>query len=101
MAIESWVGRVQIIVLSTGGEKEDWVVVRLSNEDAGAPKMYALELGRRTPAALAQLNLLRDAMSESKQIRLWVDRDTSSSSWQSARIREVEYPKLPIREFFV
>ena len=100
MAMESWVGVVRNIVLSTADDGQDWVVVKLSNQGANAPKWYPLELGRRTPAALAQLNLLRDAMNAKKSVRLWVDRASRSPNWQEALIREIEFPKLPARKLF-
>jgi len=95
MAMESWVGKVKHIALTTENSRQDYVIVALSNAQQRAPKWYTLELGRRTPSALAQLNLLRDAMSRNKSVRLWVDRDDRGEDWREALIRSVEYPVIP------
>ncbi len=94
MARETWAGKVVNLVATTQNAKADWVIVKLSNTNRKAPRWYALELTRRTPTALAQLNLLRDAQGSGKSVRLLVDRDKRRRFWREALILAVEYPRL-------
>ena len=93
---ETWVGKVENLVVTKENSATDWVIVRLSNSDSNAPNWYALELSHRTPTSMAIYNVLRDAMKSGESVRIVVNRDNSASpDWQRATILAVESPRLP------
>jgi hypothetical protein len=93
---ETWVGKVESLVVTKENSVADWVIARLSNSDSNAPNWYALELSHRTPTSMAIYNLLRDAMKSGESVRIVVNRDpTASPDWQQAIIMAVESPRLP------
>jgi hypothetical protein len=93
---ETWVGKVENLVVTKENSATDWVIVRLSNSNSKAPEWYALELSHRTPTSMAIYNLLRDAMKSGESVRIVVNRDNSASpDWQRATILAVESPRLP------
>lgn len=102
MPRETWVGRVEHLVVTKENSATDWVVAALSNNDPGAPEWYALELSHRTPTSMALFNVLRDAQGRGDSVRLVVNRDDSvAPSWQRAVVVAVESPRLPQAQRFV
>jgi len=97
---ETWVGRVENIVVTKENSAADWVVVRLSNRSHNAPNWYSLDLSHRTPTSMAIYNQLRDARKAGSSIRLTVNRMYNSNpDWQEAVIIAIEDPALPSTAF--
>jgi len=97
---QTWVGRVENLIVTKENSATDWVIARLSNDDAGAPDWFALELAHRTPTSLAIYNLLRDARRSGESVRIVVkreepDSDSPAPDWQRAVVVAVESPPLP------
>jgi hypothetical protein len=93
---QTWVGRVENLIVTKENSATDWVIARLSNDDAGAPDWFALELSHHTPTSLAIYNLLRDARRSGESVRIVVNRDDEvSPDWQRAVVLAVESPRLP------
>ncbi len=93
---ETWVGRVENLVVTKENSNTDWVIVKLSNSSRRAPKWYSLDLSQRTPTSMAMLNIFRDAHTAGHSVRLVINRNPSADpSWQEATIIGVEAPALP------
>jgi hypothetical protein len=96
---QTWVGRVENLIVTKENSATDWVIARLSNDDAGAPDWFALELSHRTPTSLAIYNLLRDARESGESVRVVVNREVEPDwplpDWQRAVVVAVESPRLP------